>query len=246
MRTRNIVLLIIIIILVLFGILFFVVNEGGVDDLIQPLDRDVSLANYKEFIDKNNYCTIDEDCVGRETYHCLGCYYIVNKNTDFDKIKSLGRDARRGRTSCWNEMACSNPRQEDIECINNKCEANQKSFLYLPNRVVEIKQGKKGGMAFRIQNVVKEQKFRWEIKVNDPDISRKCGVREQEAERWITNGRVGRVEIASGQRFSAIATFNIPEGSVSDISTCIIRYNLVIREEDGEIYDTSYFEVDIR
>ena len=96
MRTRNIVLLIIIVILVLFGILFFVVNEGGVDDLMQPLDSDVSFADYREFIDKNNYCTIDEDCVGRETYCSLGCSYIVNRNTDFDKIRILGDEARSG------------------------------------------------------------------------------------------------------------------------------------------------------
>ena len=119
MRARNIVLLIIIVILVLFGILFFVVNEGGVDDLIQPLDRDVSLANYKEFIDKNNYCTIDEDCVGIETYCSLGCSYIINKNTDFDKIRILGDEARRWRAEC--KIGCWAPEQEYIKCINNKC-----------------------------------------------------------------------------------------------------------------------------
>ena len=141
----------------------------------------------------------------------------------------------------------------NVETMNKKVEGeinklfveDQKAVLYLPNRVAEIKQGKKFGMAFGIQNVVKEQKFRWEIKVNDPDISRKCGVREQEAERWVTTGRVGRAEIASGQKHSNFATFNIPEGSVSDISTCIIRYDLVIREEDGGIYQIEVFDVDI-
>ena len=123
---------------------------------------------------------------------------------------------------------------------------DQRVVLLLPNRVAKIKQGKDFGMAFGIQNVIKEQKFRWEIKVNDPDISRKCGMREQEAERWITNGRVGRVEIASGQIYDeGLIRFNIPEGSVSDISTCVIRYELVIREEDGGIYQVEPFEVDI-
>jgi len=99
-------------------------------------------------------------------------------------------------------------------------------------------------MAFGIKNVIKEQKFRWEIKVHG--ISRKCGVREQEAERWITTGRVGRAEIASGKSYYDFATFNIPEGSVSDISTCVIRYELVvIREEDGGIYSVEIFDVDI-
>ena len=96
-----------------------------------------------------------------------------------------------------------------------------------------------------LKDVIKEQKFRWEIKVNDPDISRKCGVREQEAERWITTGRVGRAEIASGKSYYDFATFNIPEGSVSDISTCIIRYKLVILEEDGGVYRVEPFDVDI-
>ena len=145
------------------------------------------------------------------------------------------------------------------DCEDNKCVEGfvagftgfvedsraQRVVLFLPNRVAEIKQGKKFGMVFGIQNVIKEQKFRWEINVNDADISRKCGVREQEAERWITTGRVGRAEIASGQKYSNFATFNIPEGSVSDISTCIIRYELVIREEDGGIYQVEFFDVDI-
>ena len=149
-----------------------------------------------------------------------------------------------------NEIASA---KYNVETMNKRVEAeinklfveDQKVVLYLPNRVAEIKQGKKFGMAFGIQNVVKEQKFRWEIKVNDQDISRKCGVREQEAERWVTTGRVGRAEIASGQKHSNFATFNIPEGSVSDISTCIIRYELVIREEDGGIYQVEVFDVDI-
>jgi hypothetical protein len=141
----------------------------------------------------------------------------------------------------------------NVETMNTKVEEqinklfveDQRAVLYLPNRKADIKQGKDFGMAFGIQNVVKEQRFRWEIKVDDPDISRKCGVREQEAERWITTGRVGRAEIASGQKHSNLARFNIPEGSVNDISTCIIRYNLIIREEDGSPYQTEVFDVDV-
>ena len=143
------------------------------------------------------------------------------------------------------------------DCEDNKCVEGfvagftgfvedsraQRVVLFLPNRVAEIKQGKKLVMAFGIKNVIKEQKFRWEIKVHG--ISRKCGVREQEAERWVTTGRVGRAEIASGQKYSNFATFNIPEGSVSDISTCIIRYKLVILEEDGGVYRVEPFDVDI-
>jgi hypothetical protein len=236
MRTRNIVLLIIIIILVLFGILFLSdkISDSG---LIEPVN-----GPFRGFsCSKDSDCALQQiiACCGGESYYHDSCFNVDYKPTT--KTKSC---EGQGCSKVLNAQSC--------KCENNKCVGlfgfveDQKVVLYLPNRVAEIKQGKKLVMAFGIQNVIKEQKFRWEINVNDADISRKCGVREQEAERWVTTGRVGRAEIASGKSYYDFATFNIPEGSVSDISTCVIRYELVvIQEEDGGIYEVEIFDVDI-
>jgi len=141
----------------------------------------------------------------------------------------------------------------NVETMNKKVEAeinklfveDQRAVLYLPNRLAEIKQGKEFGLGFGIQNNIATQKFRWQVQVADDQIRRKCGASEQEAEDWITTGNSGSVEIASGQKYLDLIRFNIPEGSVNDISKCIIRYKLVIKQEDGTTFTTEPFDVDV-
>ena len=142
----------------------------------------------------------------------------------------------------------------NVETMNKKVEAeigklfveDQRVVLYLPNREAEITQGKPYGLGFGIQNSIATQKFRWEVLVDDDNIRRKCGVNEKEAEDWITTGRTGSADIPSGQKHFNLARFNIPEGSVSDISTCIIRYELVIKTEDGNPYQTEIFDIIVK
>ena len=141
----------------------------------------------------------------------------------------------------------------NVETMNKKVEAeinklfveDQRAVLYLPNRIAEVKQGDEFGLGFGINNVIATQKFRWQVTVADDNIRRKCGVSEREAEAWITTGGTGSVEVASGQKYTDIVRFNIPEGSVSDISTCIIRYKLEIKKEDGTPFTTEPFDIDI-
>jgi len=141
----------------------------------------------------------------------------------------------------------------NVETMNKKVEAeinklfveDQRAVLYLPNRIAEIKQGKAFGLGFGIRNTVATQKFRWQVSVADDNIRRKCGSSEREAESWVITGGSGSVEIASGQKYTDIIRFNIPEGTVSDISTCIIRYKLVIKKEDGVAFTTEPFDVDV-
>ena len=130
--------------------------------------------------------------------------------------------------------------------INKLFVEEKRAVVYLQNQVAEIKQGKQWGVAFAIQNVIATQKFSWDVVVDDSNIKKKCGVTEAQAENWITTGKDGTVEIASGQKYHDVIRFNIPEGEVSDISTCIVRYRLNIYKEDKVIYHPESFDVDVR
>lgn len=141
----------------------------------------------------------------------------------------------------------------NVETMNKKVEAeinklfveDQRAVIYLPNRIAEIKQGGEYGLGFGIQNSIATQKFRWNTLVDDVNIRKKCGVNEREAEDWITTGGSGSVDVASGQQYYDIIRFNIPEGEVSDISKCIVRYKIIIKQEDGSPYETIPFDVDV-
>jgi hypothetical protein len=139
----------------------------------------------------------------------------------------------------------------NVETMNKKVEAeigklfveDQRVVLYLPNREAEIKQGDPYGLGFGIQNSIASQKFRWNVVVEDDKIKKKCGVSERIAEDWIVTGGSGSAQIDSGQKHLNLIRFNIPESTVSDISTCIIRYKLVIKKEDAQPYQTEVFDV---
>lgn len=130
--------------------------------------------------------------------------------------------------------------------INKLFSEEKRAVVYLPNKVAEIKQGEQWGIGFAIQNTIKTQRFKWGVEVSDSRIEEKCGVSEREAERWITTGGDGKVEISSGQKFYDTIRFNIPEGAVDDVSTCIVRYHLIIEKEDGNNYYTESFDVDVQ
>ena len=116
----------------------------------------------------------------------------------------------------------------------------------MPNRIAEIKQGEQWGIGFAIQNLIGTQRFNWRVEVDDSQVREKCGVTEIQAEKWITTGVDGSVDIASGDKYADIIRFNIPEGSVEDISKCIVRYHLIIEKEDRTNYKTESFDVDVQ
>ncbi|MAG02835.1 hypothetical protein CMI42_05855 [Candidatus Pacearchaeota archaeon] len=142
----------------------------------------------------------------------------------------------------------------NVETMNKKVEAeigklfveDQRVVLYLPNREAQIKQGEPYGLGFGIQNSIKTQKFKWQVVVDDEKIRSKCGATERNAEDWITTGGSGSADIPSGQQHFNLIRFNIPEGSVNDISSCIVRYKLVIKKEDNSPFQTEVFDVDVR
>ncbi len=122
---------------------------------------------------------------------------------------------------------------------------DEKALLYLTERKANIKMGEPFGVGFGIQNVGQTQKFRWQVNVEDDNIRKKCGVTDREAEAWMTTGASGNVNLLSGDQYADAIIFNIPEGSVNDISQCIIRYKLIIKQEDGDPYITLPFNIDV-
>lgn len=141
----------------------------------------------------------------------------------------------------------------NVETMNKKVEAeinklfveDQRAVIYLPNRIAEVKQGEQFGLGFGIQNAIATQKFRWQVEIADDNVRKKCGVTDRQAEEWITTGSSGSVDVASGQKYYDVIRFYIPEAAVNDVSTCIIRYRLVIKQEDGNPYTTESFDVDV-
>ena len=121
-----------------------------------------------------------------------------------------------------------------------------RAVLYLSNRMAEINQGDSFGAGFGIQNTVKTQEFSWKVEVADSKIKDKCGISAEEAANWITAGGDGKVNLASGQKYTDVIRFTIPEGAVTDVSTCVIRFRLVITQADGTAYTTEPFDVDIK
>jgi hypothetical protein len=129
--------------------------------------------------------------------------------------------------------------------INDLFVEGQKGVLKLAEGNAKIKQGDPFGVAFGIINTGKTQKFRWSTIVEDDNIRKKCGIADREAEAWIATGGTGSVELKSGDTYADRVLFNILEGSVSDISTCIIRFKIVIKDEEGVSYVQLPFTVDV-
>jgi hypothetical protein len=123
---------------------------------------------------------------------------------------------------------------------------DKKSVIYLAEAIAEIEQGEPFGVGFAIQNTIASQRFSWSVEVDDSQIREKCGVTELQSEDWIITGREGSIEIASGDKYYRVIRFNIPEGEVSDISTCIVSYNFIVSKEDKSVYTAESFDVDVQ
>lgn len=121
-----------------------------------------------------------------------------------------------------------------------------KAVVYLDNNGAEVKQGKAFGVAWGIQNTGKSQKFTWVVDVADSKVEEKCGATKEEALSWISTGGDGDISLTSGDKYQDIINFNIPENSVEDISTCLIRYRIVINQEEGSNYKTLPFDVSVK
>ncbi len=129
--------------------------------------------------------------------------------------------------------------------INQLFTEDSKTIIYLPNRILKVKQDETWGIEFVIKNLIQgrseESSFSYEAVVSDPELKTKCGISEKEVESWIITGRSGTgIAIAPGETYESSIRMAIPEGS----PLCTIRFNFYVRES-GKIYDTNSFDVQV-
>lgn len=102
----------------------------------------------------------------------------------------------------------------------------------------DIRRGITYGVAFSVKNLNEENdRFDYDVKVIDTGS---CDIRESVAESYMVLGKSGRLNIQRGQDTANIIRFDIP----SDAPLCKLRYQVDVKN-DGEIYDTTFFDVNI-
>lgn len=123
----------------------------------------------------------------------------------------------------------------------------KKVVIYLPNMKATIKQGEEWGVGYAIKNGEKSQNFNIKIALADEKAKTKCGLSSNKiAENWITTGGEElKLPIPSGSQYYGIVRYNIPEGEVTDIANCIVRYRMTVQREDKTAYATESFDVQV-
>jgi len=122
---------------------------------------------------------------------------------------------------------------------------DKKLVVYPDTRNIEVKPGKASGFGIGIKNLltgVQDKKFSYEVVVSDPDIQKKCGVGEREAEGWISTGRSEEnIGLAPGEFISGKVLLDVPEGS----TLCTFRYRINVMYGE-ESYASELMDVSIR
>lgn len=121
---------------------------------------------------------------------------------------------------------------------------DKRTVVYLGNKKAEIEQNEEWGVAFAVKNLAKgtaeSGKFKYEVKVSDPNVKKKCGVGEREIEDWIVTGGADDFGLPPGETFFGLVRFRIPELA----PMCIVRFDLEVRK-DNEIYATDFFDIEV-
>jgi hypothetical protein len=124
---------------------------------------------------------------------------------------------------------------------------DKRLVMYPDSREVKLKLNEQGGFGFGIKNLLtgtasQDAKFSYEVVVSDEDITKKCGVSEQEIERWIETGRTeSNILIPPGEVSVGKVIINIPEGS----TPCTFRLRVNIKQNNAN-YATDIMDVIVR
>ncbi len=109
---------------------------------------------------------------------------------------------------------------------------DQRAIIRLTQSTAKMKQGEEFGVAFGIKNIntgtTDATTFNYRVELDDPDITRKCGVTEQQALDWVRLGS-GALTVPPGQVESDIIFFNVPQ----DAPLCTTKYKIKIWEQGG-------------
>jgi len=118
--------------------------------------------------------------------------------------------------------------------------------VYLPSSgIASIKQGKEYNLTFLIKNKIEYQNFNWEVNINELNVELKCGINSTLAQEWIISGMNGTLFVDSNSSVNQSVRFLIPKGQIKDSSMCFVRFNIVVKRQDGSIYWVSNFDVKV-
>ncbi len=132
-----------------------------------------------------------------------------------------------------------------IDQVSKLFGEDKKLVVYPNTREIVVKSGEASGFGIGIKNLltgVQDKKFSYEVVVSDPDIQKKCGVGEREAEAWISTGRSeDNIDLAPGEFISGKVLLTIPEGS----TLCTFRYRINVKH-GSQSYAKELMDVTIR
>jgi hypothetical protein len=130
--------------------------------------------------------------------------------------------------------------------INKLFSEENRISIYPSTRLVEIKQETTDGVGIGIKNLLTgasgDATFSYAVSVSDADLEEKCGVNEEEVERWIATGRAeSDIPIPSGDISTQKVLFEIPTGA----PLCTIRFRINV-QADGDSYATDFFDLRVK
>jgi hypothetical protein len=121
---------------------------------------------------------------------------------------------------------------------------DKRLVMYPDTREITIKLNERGGFGFGIKNRIlgtasQDVKFSYEVVVSDEDLRIKCGVTEQEVERWMVTGRAeSGIGIPPGEVGTGKVLIQIPEGT----SPCTFRLRVNV-QKDSQGYATDIMDI---
>lgn len=128
--------------------------------------------------------------------------------------------------------------------INKIFVADKKIVIYLSNNKAKIPKNEEWGIAFGIKNLVTGTPtagaFSYEVYVSDPDVQSKCGVSEEDINKWIVTGRSDSIPIPPAEIYFGVSRILVPDSA----PLCIVRFHLDVKL-DGEHYATDFFDVEV-
>lgn len=130
--------------------------------------------------------------------------------------------------------------------INKLFSEEEKVVIYPGTRFLEISPEETDGFGIGIQNLLTgtsgDQRFDYEVLIDDDDLEAKCGgVSEETVIKWIVTGRTGNdIPIPVKDTSYQQVLFTIPSGA----PLCTIRFRVNI-QAGGNAYASEFFNLQI-